>query len=319
MFRSLDAKTGRVRWETNVRDGAAKQYFFHGDVLVTGDRIVASADVDTTTGAEAGIHAFDRQTGRQLWKYPAGRGVMGAVVGGGGRVFAYTATGELLSLNLASGRLEWTYALKAAPWESPIVMDDRVLAGSNDGSVYALDAETGRVRWQQKLSAGVGTSIRGTAYDAYVGAADGTVSRFDPSSGEIRSSIIVDPALKPTAAPLVTADSVLVLLADGEANYRAVVSVDRSLARIKWRQNAPTRWTTSRIFATERVMFLGAPTGEVTAYCVSDGSLGWSHKFAAGEPIRVIGGSDETLFVGTPQGTLYAIRTPQACTSGAVK
>jgi outer membrane protein assembly factor BamB len=72
LFRRLDAATGRVLWETNVRESAAKQYFFHGDVFVAPDRIVASADVDTTAGAEAGVHAFDSDSGRQLWKYGAG-------------------------------------------------------------------------------------------------------------------------------------------------------------------------------------------------------------------------------------------------------
>jgi outer membrane protein assembly factor BamB len=93
-----------------------KQYFFHGDVFIAPDRIVASADVDTKTGAEAGVHAFDRETGRQLWKYPAGRGVPGAVVGANDRVFAYTASGELIALSLASGKREWTYALNAGAW-----------------------------------------------------------------------------------------------------------------------------------------------------------------------------------------------------------
>ena len=66
MFRSLDITTGKVQWETNVRDGTAKQYFFHGDVFIADDRIIASADVDTKTGATAGVHAFDRDTGAGL-------------------------------------------------------------------------------------------------------------------------------------------------------------------------------------------------------------------------------------------------------------
>ena len=87
-----------------MRDGEAKQYFFHGDVFIAPDRIVASADVDTKTGAEAGVHAFDRNTGRQLWKYSAGRGVLGAVVGSGSRVFAYRSHRRSDALNLASGK-----------------------------------------------------------------------------------------------------------------------------------------------------------------------------------------------------------------------
>ena len=311
-FRRLDVATGKVQWETNVRAGAAKQYFFHGDVFIAPERIIASADVDTKAGAEAGVHAFDRNTGRQLWKYSAGRGVLGAVVGSGSRVFAYTASGDLIALNLASGKPEWTYALNAAPWESPAVIDDRVLAGSNEGSVYAFDSQTGRVQWQQKLGAAVATSIRATASDIYAGTADGKVYRLGPSNGDVRSSLNIGSALKLTSAPLLTRDAVFVLLADKEANYREVVALDPVLAGVRWRQTAPDRWTTSRVFATVRTVVVGSPSGEVTAYCAADGSVAWSHKLASA-PIRSIGGTDEGLFVGTPSGALYAIRPPRAC------
>ena len=295
-----------------MRDGGAKQYFFHGDVFIGPDRIVASTDVDTKTGAEAGLHAFDRQTGRHLWKYSAGRGVLGAVVGAGDHVFAYTATGDLIALNSRSGNSEWTHAAKAAPWESPATLNDRVFAGSSDGTVSAFDSRTGRVQWQQKLGAPVATSLRATASGLYAGTADGTVYRLAPHNGEVRGSINVDRVLKPTSAPVMTAQSVLVLLADQEANYRAVVALEPSLARVVWRQASPDRWTTSRVFATARTVLVGSPSGEVTAYCASDGSLAWSHKLA-NAPVRSIGGTDERLFVGTPQGSLYAIRPPSSC------
>jgi eukaryotic-like serine/threonine-protein kinase len=245
-FRRLDLATGKVQWETNVRDGAAKQYFFHGDVFIGPDRIVASADVDAKTGAEGGVHAFDRNTGRELWKYSAGRGVLGAVVGSASRVFAYAATGDLIALNLASGKPEWTHALHAAPWESPAVIDDRVIAGSREGSVYAFDSQTGRVQWQQKLGAAVRTSIRATAADIYAGTEDGRVHRLGFSTGDVRSSLNIDSSLKPASAPALTRDAVLVLLADKGADYREVVSLDPALAGVRWRQAAPDRWTTTR-------------------------------------------------------------------------
>jgi eukaryotic-like serine/threonine-protein kinase len=312
VFRRLDAATGRVQWETNVRDNAAKQYFFHGDVFVAPDRIVASTDVDTTAGAEAGVHAFDSESGRQLWKHAAGRGVFGAVAGSNSVVFAYRSSGDLIALHLASGKPVWTYALKAAPWETPAVVGDRVFAGSNDGSLYAFESQTGRVQWQRKLSAPVATSIHATASDIYAGTADGNIHRVAASNGDVRASINVDAVLKPTSAPVVTKDAVLVLLADKGANYRAVVSLDHALARINWRQAAPDRWTTSRIFTTSRTIFVGTPSGELNAYCAADGSLAWSHKLANGQ-IRSIGGTEERLLVGTTSGTLFAVRPPRAC------
>ena len=128
----------------------------------------------------------------------------------------------------------------------------------------------------------------------------------------MRASLDVDSVLKPTSAPVVAKDAVLLLVADKEANYRAVVSLDPALARVRWRQAASDRWTTSRVFATPRTIIVGSPSGDVTAHCAGDGSLAWSHQLAKA-PIRSIGGTDERLLVGTPAGTLYAIRPPPAC------
>jgi outer membrane protein assembly factor BamB len=84
------------------------------------------------------------------------------------------------------------------------------------------------------------------------------------------------------------------------------------LGRVNWRRDAPDRWTTTRVFVTQRTVFLGTPAGEVTAFCAADGSPAWTHKLPQA-PIRSIGGTDDTLFVGTPSGALYAIRPPRSC------
>jgi len=309
MFRQLDSRTGSVRWETRVRSNAP-QYFFHGDVFVAPDRIVASADV--AAGMEAGVHAFDRRSGRELWMHPAGRGVAGAVTGSDKRVFAYTTAGGLIALNLDSGKREWSHDVKADGWESPAVVGKRVFAGSSDGTMFAIDGETGRIEWRQKLGAAISTSVRATDSFLYAGTSDGTLHRVAAENGEVLAFLKLDSTLKASSAPLVKPGAVFVLLTDPGMDYRALVSVDPALRRINWRRQAPDRWSTTRVFATDKTIVLGTPTGEVTAYCVADGDPAWTQKLSSA-PIRSVGGTDEMLFVGTPAGTLYAIRPPRSC------
>ena len=247
-----------------------------------------------------------------MWKYPAGRGVIGAVVGSGTRVFAYTARGDLIALNLATGKPEWIHPLKAPVWESPAVVGPRVFAGSADGSAYAFNGETGRVEWTQDLGSPVSTSVRADETNVYVGTSDGTMHRLEPSTGVRRASLKLDPALTPASVPLITGSAVVVLLVDQKADYRALVSLDPALDRVRWRVTASDRWTTTRVFQAANTIVLGTPSGDITAYCASDGSATWSHRLASA-PIRAIGGTDEVLFAGTPQGTLYAIRPTQTC------
>lgn len=311
MFRRLDAKSGAVRWETNVR-GKAEKYFFHGDMFVTDDRVVASSDVDASPGAEAGIHAFDRESGRELWKYRAGRGVLGAVAGDGTRVFAYVTNGDLAAVDLETGKPIWTLPLKTPGWESPAVAGGRVFASSTDGTVHAVDSATGASQWTRTLAGRVSTSVRALGSDVYVGTADGTLHRLDARTGEVRSSLKLDSALIPTSLPTASGGELLVLLADQKADYRAVVAVDRALSRVIWKQAATDRWSTSRVFVWRRAIWTGTPDGHVEAYCAADGSRATSMKLSA-SPIRSIGGSAALLYAGTPTGTLYAIRAQTSC------
>lgn len=102
------------------------------------------------------------------------------------------------------------------------------------------------------------------------------------------------------------------LLVRWQCERRELVSINPAAVRVNWRRAAPDRWSTNRIFATRHTLLLGMASGEVLAYCRYDGSLGWSHKLSSA-PIRSIGESDTVPYVGTPQGTLYAITAPTSC------
>jgi outer membrane protein assembly factor BamB len=245
--------------------------------------------------------------------YPMGRGTPGAVTGSTTHAFVY-GNGEVLALALASGKRAWSFPAKVSGWESPATTGTRVFAGSADGTVYAINSDSGKVEWQRNLGAPASTSVRVGEAGVYAGTSDGTMHRLAPSTGEILSALKLDSALQPAVAPFVARESVLVLLIDREVNYRALVSIDAAASRVNWRRVASDRWSTNRVFVRQQTIVLGTPTGEVTAYCVGDGSLAWSHKLT-NAPIRSIGGSDQMLFVGTPQGSLYAIKPPASCTS----
>jgi outer membrane protein assembly factor BamB len=306
IFRALELKTGRVRWETKVSPDSA-QYFFHGDPLVAGDVIVAGAD--RPTGAS--IHALDRATGRELWKHPVGRGVNGPIAGGGGRAYAARFDGQLLSLDVGSGKLRWAVDLKISGMEGPAAGGGRVFAGTVDGVLHGLNPETGREEWGINLGAPVSTTVTVSTTDLYVGTADGAVHRVDANRGTLLASRKLDPMLKPTSVPVRTADAVLVLLADQSADYRAVVSLDPALDNVRWRIAADKNWTTSRILVWGDVIVLGTPAGNVHAYCAKTGVPAWSRSIKG--PVRSIGGAEDILLVGTPNGDLYAMRTPRSC------
>jgi outer membrane protein assembly factor BamB len=309
IVRALEFRTGRVRWETKVSPDS-DQYFFHGDPLIAGGVIVAGAD--RPTGAS--IHALDRLTGKELWKHPAGRGVNGPIAGSGGRVYAARYEGQLLSLDIGSGDVRWAVDLKVSGMEGPAADGRQVFAGAVDGVLHGLNADTGREEWRVNLGAPVSTTVTvsaGDVGDLYVGTADGEIHRVDANRGRVLGSRKLDPMLKPASVPVRTADSVLVLLVDQSADYRAVVSLDPALDDVRWRVAADKSWSTSRIFVWGDVVVLGTAAGNVDAYCAKTGVPAWSRSIKG--RVRSVGGAEDILLVGTPNGDLYAMRAPRSC------
>jgi glucose dehydrogenase len=282
------------------------QYFFHGDPYVAGDVIVAGAD--RPTGAS--IHAFDRSTGKELWRYAAGRGVNGPIAGSSTHAYAITIEGRLLSLAVNAGTVSWEVPFKGPAFEGPAVAD-RVLAGTVDGVLYGLNAQTGREEWRRDLGSAVTTTPLASPGDVYVGTADGSLHRIDARNGAVLAARKLDATLEPASVPFRTANALLVLLTDQAADYRALVSVDPALQGVQWQVTAEKSWSTSRVFVWGDVIVLGTASGDVVAYCKDTGARSWTRSVKG--PVRSVGGAADTLLVGTRTGGLYALKAPRTC------
>jgi len=69
------------------------------------------------------------------------------------------ATGELVALDVASGKLKWKKKLPGPAYGAPTVVNDLVFATSFEGSVYALDTNSGGEVWQTSLPTGINTGV----------------------------------------------------------------------------------------------------------------------------------------------------------------
>jgi outer membrane protein assembly factor BamB len=187
---------GELEWFVGKRrsDRNAAQYFFHGDPYVTIDTIVVGAD----TQAGGGVHAFDRATGRERWKFAISFGVNGPMAGVGRRAFAYAPRqGQVVSFDVDSGELRWRVAARVPGFEGPGAIGSRVFAGTADGLLRAMNAETRREEWSAELGAAVTTSVSAFDDGVYAGIADGTIVRLDPGNGAVLGSRKVDGKLRP--------------------------------------------------------------------------------------------------------------------------
>jgi outer membrane protein assembly factor BamB len=68
-------------------------------------------------------------------------------------------SGELVALDVATGKVEWKKQLPQPAYGAPTVVNDLVFETTFDGVVYALDAKSGGEVWQATLPAGINTGV----------------------------------------------------------------------------------------------------------------------------------------------------------------
>jgi outer membrane protein assembly factor BamB len=113
------------------------------------------------------VIAFDAGSGKKIWETPIGAlfsndrgdGPRGTPTIDGNRLYALGGSGDLVALDLATGKPAWSKNLlqefggRNISWglsESPLVVNDRVLvqAGGPNASIVALNKANGAVLWR---------------------------------------------------------------------------------------------------------------------------------------------------------------------------
>jgi outer membrane protein assembly factor BamB len=133
---------------------------------IVGDRLYTmGADEKADT-----VYALDARTGKRLWttdiapriKLNRGDGPRGTPTVDGDRLYALGSQGELVCLDLATGKKRWAVNLVKdlgggrPNWgfsESPLVDGDKVICtpGGSKGTLAALDKKTGKVSWRSDV------------------------------------------------------------------------------------------------------------------------------------------------------------------------
>jgi outer membrane protein assembly factor BamB len=123
-----------------------------------------------TMGARGGteyVMAFDAATGKKIWERASGQrfsndmgdGPRGTPVADGAELYSLGASGDLTSLDAATGNVRWAvnvlqkFGARNIQWglsESPLVLNDRILvnAGGRNASIVALKKTDGTELWR---------------------------------------------------------------------------------------------------------------------------------------------------------------------------
>jgi outer membrane protein assembly factor BamB len=88
------------------------------------------------------------------WTFEAGDAVESSAAIAGGVAYVGSQKGELLALDVATGKPKWATKMAGPAYGAPVVVNDLVIETGFEGGIFALDAKTGGEVWQGALPAG---------------------------------------------------------------------------------------------------------------------------------------------------------------------
>lgn len=152
---AVDAKTGKPVWERPVGNHNGRDddglLAMRGEYSKLKDGVVAP-------GYLGGVIAPMASDGKAVFVPVVNSPITvskGAEIGEAGM----GSTGELVALDVASGKGLWNVEFQTPAYGAPVAVNDLVFASSFEGTVHAFDAETGGEVWQGTLPAGTNSGV----------------------------------------------------------------------------------------------------------------------------------------------------------------
>ena len=161
----------------------------------------------------------------------------------GAQVFAASHNGDVLALDVLSGREHWHIRTKRPLSAGPGVGSGVVVVGSEKGDVIALKEETGAQLWRVKVGGEVLSAPAVGANVVVVRTVDGRLKGLAPTDGHELWSVdqqVPRLSLRGTAPPVLVGDTVICGFDNGK-----VVAVNATQGDVLWESAvAPDRKST---------------------------------------------------------------------------
>ncbi len=280
---------------------------------VTQVPLVADGRVYAAAG-EGGVHAFDLQTGVQVWQYKSKQRITGGPGAGDGLVVVGTLDGDVFALDAATGAEKWKATVTNEVIAAPVIGQGLVLVRSNDGRVTALDASTGERRWFKTYDL-PSLTVRGNDAPtlgpgfAFLGNDDGTVSALSLVDGRsIWEQAVGQPDGRTELDRMADVDGSPVL--EGTTVFatsykKQTMAIDGPSGRPLWSQ---AHGGSGRIgLATDRIV-VSDPAGAVWALDKTAGSSLWQQAGLLRRGVSGAAVQGDYAVVGDAEGYVHWLR-----------
>lgn len=230
-----------------------------------------------------GVSAYERESGREIWRIDVENGVEGGARVADGRVFFGGSDGLFYCVSLQEGKLLWTFPVPAEVLAPPAVQDGVVYFQSGADVAYALDIQTGKQLWLYNRQVTGNLSVRATTSpvvhgeDLLVGFADGFLVALRKSDGSLNWERRLGRAARfrdVDSTPVVDNGKIFVASFDG-----FLYSLDAQTGAVNWTVDeggyVPVTVTRDRLYystADGRILVLDKDSGKIlTTFNVQNG------------------------------------------------
>ena len=211
--------------------------------------------------------------------------------------------GNVYAINLATGKLKWSYQTGSAVGSTAAIgPDNTVYVGSDDYNMYAINGSTGALKWKFATGFVVESSPALSANGIlYFGSKDDNVYALNAATGALIWSYKTGSDV--VSSPAISADGSTIYVGSWDHNLYAL---NAATGAVDWSFATQNLGDPSPVIGSDGTIFYSSNDGHV--YAINpNGTQQWAF---ATDPIvytSVSVGSDGTIYEGTLTGKFYAI------------
>lgn len=315
---AVDAVTGKQKWKFATRGerrftapgihGAMPRTEMMADPF---DVFLSSPTVANGTlyfgSGDNNVYALDAVTGSLKWTFKTGDVVHATPAVSSGVVYIGSWDRNMYALDAASGKELWRYQTgndttiynQVGIASSAAIAGGKIFFGCRDGHFYALDAKTGKLIWSHDNKMGwviASPAVRDNT--VYFPTSDGTrFKALDAATGELKYST-QNKAIS-FSSPAIVNDVVFFGSSDGWLH-----ALDIATGKVK----AEFQTDGSKANASKYIDGTGHMKNLYPNFTLEGMYIGLDRMFSLGSILSSPVIADGVLYVGSADGTLYAIR-----------
>lgn len=268
----------RKMWvrQTTVADNLKYRKINRFQPIAYGNLIVQANAID-------GVVAFDRNSGREVWRVEVPNGVEAPAATVNDRMFFGGMDGQFYSVSMKDGSILWTFPTRIETLSEPLIQDGDVFFLTGNNSLYSLDASTGKQNWLYTKQDASSLSIRGGSKPAYangtiyVGFSDGSVVALLSKGGAVKWEVQLsqNKRFRDIDSDPVIDKEFLYLSGFDDSFY----CLRTSSGELVWKYPKGGFGTP---LVTSKMIYYSATTNELIALNKETGQVAWTYKIKDG-------------------------------------